>query len=127
MPKFNYRKVQKTANRLIKNFGQDVVITHTEQGEHDPTTGLSSETITTQEVRAVLLDYGSTEIDGTIITIMDKKLLVSAKKTNGEQLTKPHINDTVVVDSVNYTIKTPLGEIKPNGTVSVLFKLNVRA
>lgn len=127
MAKFNYRKTQKTADRLIKNFGQEVVITHTEQGEYDPSTGLSPETVSTQTVRAVMLDYGSREIDGTIIRIEDKKLLVSGKKTNGEQLTKPYINDTVVVDGINYTIKTPLSEIKPNGTVSVLFKLNIRA
>lgn len=127
MAKFNYKKTQKTATKLLANFGQELVITHTEEGVYDPSTGTIPSVTTTQNGIGVLLDYGSHEIDGTIITIADKKLLLSAKKVDGSQLDKPKINDTVVVDSVNYTIKTPLKELKPNGTVVVMYTLNLRA
>lgn len=126
MAKFNYRKSQKTATKLIENFGQELVITHTEEGAFDPSTGLIPSVTTTQNGLGVLLDHGNREIDGTIITIYDKKLLLSAKTTADGQLEKPHINDTVYVDGVNYMVKDPLKEIKPNGTVAVMYILNLR-
>ena len=127
MAKFNYKKTAKTANQLIYNFGQEIVITHTEEGEYDPSTGLLPSVTTTQNALAVLLDYGSREIDGTIITIADKKLLVSPKKIDGTELDQVYINDTALVDGINYTIKTPLVQLKPNGVTVVMYKLNVRA
>ena len=122
-----YKSLKNTSARIIKEKGQVIVITHTEEGAYDPSTGLSPSTTTSQKALAVLLDYGSREIDGTIITIADKKLLVSPKKPDGTDLDQVYINDTAFVDGVNYTIKTPLVEIKPNGTAVVLYKLNVRA
>lgn len=125
MPSF-YKGLQNTATQLISDKGQVVVITHTEEGAYDPSTGLISSVTTIQNGTGVLLDYGNREIDGTIVTIQDKKLLLSATATDGTELSKPEINDTVFVDGINYTIKTPLKELKPNGTVAVMYTLNLR-
>lgn len=121
-----YAGMQNTATQLITDKGQSVVITHTEEGAYDPTTGLVPSVKTTQTSLGVLLDHGSREIDGTVIVIGDKKLLLSGKALDGTQMITPQINDTVVVDSVNYTIKAPLKELKPNGTVVIMYTLNLR-
>ena len=122
-----YQNLQKTATTLLKDKGQEVTLTDSTGDVYVPGVGLTPGTTTTQTAVAVLLDYGSREIDGTIITIADKKLLLSGKKIDGTQLDRPKINGNVLVDGINYTIKDPLKELKPNGTVVVLYTLNLRA
>ena len=121
MAKFDYSKSQATATALIDSFGQALILTHTEQGVYDPATGLIPVVTTTQAGIGALLDHGSREFDGTLIISGDKKLLLSAK-----DITKPEINDTCFIGAVNYTIKEPLVEINPAGTVPVMYKLNLR-
>lgn len=121
MAKFNYKKSQATATKLIKNFGQELILTHVDNGVYNPSTGLIPSVTTNQTGIGVLLDHGNREIDGTLILMGDKKLLLSAK-----DITKPEINDTCFINFVNYTIKEPLIEINPAGTVPVMYKLNLR-
>jgi hypothetical protein len=121
MAKFDYSKSQATATKLIESFGQALILTHTEQGVYDPATGLIPVVTTTQAGLGALLDHGAREIDGTLIISGDKKLLLSATG-----ITKPEINDTCFIDTVNYTIKEPLIEINPAGTVATMYKLNLR-
>ena len=117
---FNYAITKSTADKLLNNFGQSVLITNKVSGAYDPATGTVSQTITTQNGIGAVFDRGSKEIDGTTILLGDKKMLLSAV-----DITKPQINDTVLVGSINYTIKEPLIEINPAGTV-VMYKLNLR-
>ena len=117
---FNYTSKAKLADNKLAYFGQPVTITNKVTGVYDPNTGTSSQTISTQNGIGVIRDRGSKEIDGTIIEMGDKMLLLSAV-----DITKPQINDTVLVGSISYTIKEPLIEINPAGTV-VMYKLNLR-
>ena len=126
MTKFNYKKSRTTATKLISDFGQELILTHTEEGAYDPSTGLISSVTTTQTGNGALLDYGSNEIDGTLMQYSDKKLLLSAIALDGTDLVKPEINDTCLVGGVNYTVKSPLVEINPANTYTVLYKLNLR-
>jgi len=119
--KFNYSSTQATADRLITKFGQSVVITNKSAGAYDPSTGTSSSVTTTQNAVAAIFDRGSNEIDGTLILTGDKKMLFSAVG-----ITKPEINDTVLVGSVTYTIKDPIKELNPAGTV-IMYECNLRA
>lgn len=117
---FNYASKATLADNKLDYFGQSVLITNKVKGVYDPATGTVPQTITTQNGIAAIFDRGSKEIDGTIIEKGDKKMLLSAV-----DITKPQINDTVLVGSVSYTIKEPLIEINPAGTV-VMYKLNLR-
>lgn len=117
---FNYASKAKLADNKLAYFGQSVTITNKVTGAYDPNTGTVAQTITTQTGSAAIFDRGSKEIDGTTILMGDKKMLLSAVG-----ITKPQINDTVLVGSINYTIKEPLIEINPAGTV-VMYKLNLR-
>ena len=117
----NYSKIQKTVDKVLQPpLGQKVTLTNKVTGAYDPVAQTFSETITNQTGTAAIFDRGNKEINGTTILMGDKKMLLSAVG-----ITKPKINDTVMVGGINYTIKEPLAEINPAGTV-VLYKLNLR-
>ena len=117
---FNYTSKAKLADNKLAYFGQSVLITNKVSGAYDPATGTVAQTITTQNGKGTIRDRGSKEIDGTTILMGDRMLLLSAVG-----ITKPKINDTALVDSISYTIKEPLIEVNPAGTV-VMYKLNLR-
>ena len=117
---FNYNNSKTTVNKLLTKFGQSVVITNKTIGSYDPSTGTNTQTITTQNGIAAIFDRGNKEIDGTSILMGDKRMLLSAV-----DITKPEINDTVLVGSIVYTIKVPLKEINPAGN-AVMYEFNLR-
>ena len=110
---FKYSKLQRTADKLLKKFGKRITISSGSASYYDVDT---SENITApvsiDNGTGVVLDYGSDEIDGTIIIKGHKKLLLSA--ANGTN--KPKVGDTVN-NGEEWTVVNPIKEIKPADTV----------
>lgn len=120
-----YERLRTTANKLLKGKGQIVTLTSNVAGTYDAATGTSTITTSTQSIYAAVFDYGAKQIDGTLIKMGDKQLLVSALNTSGATITAPVVNDTVTVDGVVYTIVGPIKTIAPAGTV-VMYDCNIR-
>ena len=121
-----YARLQATANRLLKGKGQSLTLTKVTAGTYNPATGgFTGAGTSTQMAYGAIFDYGTKQIDGTLIKAGDKQLLLSAFKTDGAALTAPVLGDTVSIGGVTYTLVEPLKEVNPAGTV-VMFDCNVR-
>ena len=122
-----YTRLQATANRLLKGKGQSITLTKITAGTYNPETGgFTGAGTSTQTAYGAIFDYGTKQIDGTLIKAGDKQLLLSAVKTDGTALTAPVLGDTVSIGGVVYTLVEPLKEVSPAGTV-VMYECNLRA
>jgi hypothetical protein len=122
---YGYQDDADTAAELLEEFGQSVTLTSKTSGAYSVSTGTAAVTTSTQTVSAVVLDYGSRDIDGTLIRAGDKRLLMAPQTTAGVDLTAPVVDDIVAVGGTTYTIKG-IKTISPAGTV-VLFDCNIRS
>jgi len=121
-----YARLQATVNRLLKGKGQSLTLTKVTAGTYNPATGgFTGAGTSTQTAYGAIFDYGTKQIDGTLIKAGDKQLLLSAFNTDGAALTDPVLGDTVSIGGVVYTLVEPLKEVNPAGTV-VMFDCNVR-
>lgn len=123
---FDYIKTRNTANSLVKKFGQAVTITHVIQGSYDPATGGMTNTSSTQYGTGAMTEWDSRQVDGALVRIGDRRLLLSPLNTAGVALTAPVLEDTVTdAAGVVYTLVAPLNILSPAGTI-VLFDCNLR-
>ncbi|MBC8392608.1 MAG: hypothetical protein H8E17_08605 [Deltaproteobacteria bacterium] len=122
-----YSRMQKTSNKLLLGKGQTVTITHVVPGTYDPATGGVTNTTTTQTGTGAVMEWDARQVDGTLIKIGDKKLLLSPLNTAGTVLTAPVLGDTVTdAAGTVYTLVAPLSTLSPSGT-AVLYTCNMRA
>lgn len=120
-----YGRMQKTANRLLIGKGQAVILTHTVSGDYVPGEGITS-TTSEQAGTGAITEWDARQVDGTLILIGDKRLLLSPLNTAGAALTAPVLGDTVTdAAGVVYTLVAPLKTVSPAGTV-VLYDVNLR-
>lgn len=122
---YDYQDDADTAAELLEEFGQSVTLTSKASGAYSTATGAATVATSTQTVSAVVLDYGSRDIDGTLIRAGNKRLLMAPQTTAGVDLTAPVVDDTVLVGSTTYTIKG-IKTLSPAGTV-ILFDCNIRS
>ena len=120
-----YEKMQKTSDRLLISKGQAVVLKHTVVGEYVPGSGVET-TVSTQYGTGAVVDWESRQVDGTLVKIGDKRLLLSPLNTSGAALTAPVLGDTVTDTAGKvYTLTAPLETLSPAGTV-ILYTCNLR-
>lgn len=119
-----YSKMQATANRLLKGKGQEITLTRQTAGAYDPATGTAAVTVTTQTAYGAMFEYGDKNIDGVLIKEGDKQLLLSALNSAGTALVAPQLNDTVMINTVVYTV-VRIKPLSPAGT-TVLFDCTIR-
>jgi hypothetical protein len=115
---FDYTSSNATATRLLTKFGRSVTHTIRTAGTYDPATGLVTVTETTQAAIAALFDYGTKDIDGTLIVMGDKRALIATLTT------MPKPDDFLTVGSVVWTIKQ-VNELNPAGTY-VMYEAQIR-
>lgn len=121
-----YNRLIATANRLLKDKGQAVTIKTATLGTYDPTTGTVASTTSTQYGYGAIVDWDSRHIDGNLILVTDKRLLLSPLNTAGVALTVPKLGDTITdAAGIIYTITAPFKPLSPGGTI-VLFDCNLR-
>ncbi len=122
-----YTRLQNTAQKLLKGKGQSLTLTKVTAGTYNPATGaMTGTTTSTQTAYGAVFDYGSKQIDGTLIKAGDKQLLLSAFKTDGTALTAPVLGDTVSIGGVVYTLVEPLKTVGPAG-ITVIYEATLRA
>lgn len=123
---FDYSEIANVADEILEEFGQAVTLTHVEPGTYVPGEGITN-TTTTQAGTGAVVDWDAGQINGTLILIGDKRLLLSPLNTTGTVLTAPVLGDTVT-DAVGvvYTLVAPLKTVSPAVTV-VLYDCNLRA
>lgn len=122
-----YTRLQNTAQKLLKGKGQSLTLTKVTAGTYNPATGaMTGTTTSTQTAYGAVFDYGTKQIDGTLIKAGDKQLLLSAFKTDGTALTAPVLGDTVSIGGVVYTLVEPLKTVGPAG-ITVIYEANLRA
>ena len=120
MSKF-YNDLAKTALDLIKDYGSKVVLSRYVNGDINPVTGEQFQAIDQSvEVNGVLLNYESSEIDGTNIISKDKKLLIDATEIP-RKTDKPMLKDNFESLGTIVGIK----EINPAG-VPIAYFLQMR-
>jgi len=120
-----YSEIADTADEMLEEFGQIVTLTHITISEYVPGKDILSSK-STQTGTGVIVDWDAKQIDGTLIQVGDKKLLLSPLNTAGTNLTAPVLGDTVTdTAGVVYTLVAPLKTVSPAGTV-VLFEVNIR-
>lgn len=77
---------------LLEDFGSDLTLTRDVGGTYDPATGTyTNGTATTFTVRGVFINYRDDRVDGSVIQMGDRQLLVSS----GGSTTVPQIGDLV--------------------------------
>lgn len=112
------------AQNLLKGKGQTITLTYQGSSSYNTATGGATIATSTASAYGAVFDYSARNIDGTIIKVDDKQLLLSALNTAGTAITAPVVNDTVTINSVAYTI-TQVKTLSPAGTV-VLYDCNIR-
>ena len=114
-----YDNATKTAQNLLKKFGQPLTFTHVEKGAFDPVTGsYSGNVTTTHTVNGARFDYNAREIDGTTILMGDCRVYLEAKGY------APQVKDTCVIDGKTWRVQNPR-PLSPAGS-NVMFDLNLR-
>jgi hypothetical protein len=123
-----YSKLKKTAIRLLTKYGTNVVITSRTPGTYNPATGSATVVETTQTCKGIVFDWGTGNfpdkgeqvIDGTIIKIGDKRLILASSI-----LVPPEIGDVALVNGTSYTIVPPVKALSPAGEL-VMVECNIR-
>jgi hypothetical protein len=119
-----YTDIRLIAQNLLKGKGQTIMLTYQGSSSYNTSTGGATISTSTASVYGAVFEYGNKNIDGTLIKVGDKQLLLSALNTAGTAITAPVVNDTVTINSVAYTI-TQVKTLSPAGTV-VLYDCNIR-
>lgn len=118
-----YSELADTANEMLAEFGQDVVVTTLGVAQPDPTTGIVSQPSTSYTTKGVLLDFDYRNFGLTVNTYeqtstVDRRLLL-----NASGMLKA--GDLLTVDGIQYkayVIKT----VNPAGT-RVLYDIWMQA
>lgn len=113
-----YEGLQATAGRLMGTYGRSVTLKRVTPGAFNPTTGtFAAGTTANHPFSAVITDFETAEIDGTLIQVGDKKLI-------GQPPIEPVVGDTLEDGSKTYRVERLL-ETKP-GPVSLIYELHLR-
>lgn len=97
-----------TITALLETFGSDLTLTRQAGDTYDPATGVySGGASTAYTIRGVMIAYRDDMIDGSVIRVGDRRLLVDAQESE----TTPAIGDTVGGLSVVH-----VRAYAPNGT-----------
>ncbi len=121
---FDYSEIATDVDETLAEFGQTVTVTTKTGGTYSTSTGVITPTSTTQTGTGAVFDYPTRNIDGNLILIGDKQLLLSPKNSAGAALTAPAVNDTVTIGGVVWTV-TMVKPLSPAGTV-VMYDCNLR-
>ena len=91
--------LRKVANKAIGKFGGEITIQFISFGPYNTTTGTAVESITTENVKGVLEDVNSSDVND-LVRGDDKKLTVAASG-----LAKaPSLEDRIVINGVTHQI-----------------------
>lgn len=121
-----YSELAADAADLIAEFGQPVTLTRSVPGAYDTATGTNgASTVTTQACLAVEDAYKAREIDGTLVRVGDRRLILSPETSSGTAVTAAEPGDTITfADGTVWTVKT-VEPTSPGGT-ALIYTLQLR-
>ena len=117
---YDYNDAATVAAELLADFGQPVTHHSTSEGSYDPASGSVTRTPLAQSGTGVLLKIALSQIDGTVITASDRRLLLSREGI----AVAPKPNDSVSINGVTYTVMQ--AQLLAPGSVTLLHELVVR-
>lgn len=110
-----YTRLHKTAGRLLAQYGQPIILRHTQEGVYDHDTGIVSTDVAEENCRGVVDNYQQSDIDGTVVQQGDVLVVLQAAM-------KPQTGDLLVLaDSTVLTVKAVQAE-NPAG-LAVVYKV----
>lgn len=118
MAKFNYLKSRATSERLLEKFGQPGIIRRRGTPTGDPWNETYGDP-TDQPCTLVELDYDAREVDGTLVQMEDRKVLVSTEGVT----TAPTQADALVIGEREFEIIS----VKPASPGGVVLLWTVQA
>lgn len=105
----------------IKQFGMPMTLSVETAGTYDPATGvISVATTTTYPVDGLVVEYESKDIDGSLIKLGDKKILMTASDTTPE----PTSDYTLTMSSIDWAVIN-CNPIAPAG-LAIVYEVQVR-
>jgi len=113
---FDYEKMQATALKMLKRFGEEYTFTRTTDGAYNPATGKTSQSTSNFSKFCAIFDYNDRERTLESIQAGDRRVVA-------EQYSY-QIGDKVSINSESYRVVS-VEEINPSGT-KVLSTLQVR-
>ena len=121
-----YGDMAATSAELLTEFGQAVTLTESTPGAYNTATGEpAAPDVTNQSAVGVVRDYSSRSIDGTLIQVGDRLLIVGPKTTAGAVLAEPTVESGVTLaDETVWTVKR-VETVKPAGVV-LAYRLQLR-
>lgn len=94
---------------LLEDFGSDLTLTRQAAGAYDPDTGeMAATSPTTYTIRGVFINYLDGNVDGTVVRMGDRRLLVRAKDAGATPAINDRVDGLQIID---------VRSIAPNGTV----------
>ena len=122
----DYTKVRLTADNKITSFGDDIIVRCTTYGTYDPVSDTYATSSTSYNGKCVITNFSKRDIDGTLVQVGDRRLLLSALDMDGETLPELEGRDDLQF-VYNSRVLNVLGidSLKPGGTV-LLYKLHIR-
>jgi len=91
--------MQDCAYELIDDIGIDVTLTSVTQGTYNPATGTKTNSTSDSTVKAMLLNYRDSEIDGTLILQGDRRIVIAARGA-----VVPETDDLITANSIEYRL-----------------------
>ena len=122
----DYSALQTKVNKQIEKSGVSMVVRTTELGTYDPAADTHPEVVDEYTVKVLIENFNVRDIDGTIIQVGDKRLLLPVLDSTAATLPRLDVVDKVEIDYDGRTWSpisvTPL---MPGG-IPVLYNVHVR-
>jgi hypothetical protein len=94
-------------SHLMEDFGSTLTVTRSVPGTYTPSTGaMTGASTSTFTVRGVFINYVDANVDGTVVRMGDRRLLIAATGAGGTPAVGDRVSNLQVID-----VRT----IAPNG------------
>jgi hypothetical protein len=121
----DYTKYNNLASRLIEKWGRPFAVEIATAGTYDPVTDTHSDTKIQVDLKGVMLNFNERDIDGTLIQVGDKSLML---ETNDELLNesgKMRIITHFFLDANGDPVLDPSGHITYASAATSLIPLSI--
>ena len=122
----DYNKLAEKVEGIIGRYGCDITVRCSTLGTYDPATDSYAKHSVDYSVNGLLLNFNRRDIDGTVVQVGDRQLLIPALTTLGVSL--PDLEDVWQLDFI-YNSETlnvqSITSLKPGGT-GLLYRIHVR-
>lgn len=95
---------QTSIRLFLKEHGKVVTLRKREAGEYDVTTGTIFYSTADYLVNGYSMSNSPFELTDTSVVISTRRVIISAKQINGEELPQPSINDQIIVDDQSFDV-----------------------